>query len=51
VPDTKFSREDIGVHIVFVVRGRGFEHRLFVMCIYRRKNPAQPSFTNFAIVV
>jgi len=31
VPDTKFSREDIGVHIVFVVRGRGFEQRLFLL--------------------
>ena len=30
MPDTKFSREDIGVYIVFVVRGRWFEHRLFV---------------------
>ena len=31
MPDTKFLREDIGVHIVFFVRGRGFEHRLFLL--------------------
>ena len=28
VPDTKFSWEDIGVHTVFVVRGRGFEQSI-----------------------
>jgi len=27
VPDTKFSREDTGVHIVVAVRGRGSGHR------------------------
>ena len=31
MPDTKISLEDISVHIVFVVQGRVFEHRLFVL--------------------